>query len=232
MPGQLRNPSTSPPLILAARRPDLVDRLVLVSSVAFEERYTRDLLAARLARLSESERAEAQTLLALPGGPKASDSDRFGALMGKADAYDSLPQEPNDLPAHPAAYAGVRPVAAALRRSGELLRLAGALDCSVTAIHGADDPSPAVGVREPFAAVVRDLRFVLLARCGHEPWAERWARDAFFAALRAALSKLLMPPASAGTRNARWAVLPITPREVLREGVARPDALAPSAGCS
>jgi hypothetical protein len=39
-------------------------------------------------------------------------------------------------------------------------------------------------VRDPLAEVLADFRFVLLAKCGHEPWQERQAREPFFALLR------------------------------------------------
>jgi hypothetical protein len=44
----------------------------------------------------------------------------------------------------------------------------------------------------PLARVLRDFRFVLLPRCGHEPWRERHARDAFYAVLRQELSSALV----------------------------------------
>jgi hypothetical protein len=43
-------------------------------------------------------------------------------------------------------------------------------------------------VRAPLAAILVDFRFVLLGRCGHTPWRERRARDAFFASLESALA--------------------------------------------
>jgi pimeloyl-ACP methyl ester carboxylesterase len=39
-------------------------------------------------------------------------------------------------------------------------------------------------VRAPLAARLPRFTFHLLARCGHTPWQERQARDAFFRLLR------------------------------------------------
>jgi pimeloyl-ACP methyl ester carboxylesterase len=63
----------------------------------------------------------------------------------------------------------------------------------VVAIHGDHDPHPADGVREPLERALSDFRFVLLDRCGHEPWQERHARDRFYAILRNELREA--PPA-------------------------------------
>jgi pimeloyl-ACP methyl ester carboxylesterase len=85
-------------------------------------------------------------------------------------------------------YAAVWPEAAELRRSGRLLELGEQIECPVVAIHGDYDPHPAAGVREPLSRTLEDFRFVLLEKCGHKPWIERQAREAFFAALRTALT--------------------------------------------
>ncbi|MDO8674061.1 MAG: alpha/beta hydrolase [Dehalococcoidia bacterium] len=55
--------------------------------------------------------------------------------------------------------------------------------CPVVAIHGDYDPHPAGGVIEPLSRTVKDFSFHLLASCGHQPRAERRARDRFFAIL-------------------------------------------------
>jgi pimeloyl-ACP methyl ester carboxylesterase len=150
-----------------------------------------------MARLGDEDRREAQDLRRRLDDPGTTGADavlaRFGELMGKADAYDPLPHpHADDRPPPPhgdaaaqqAIYRRVWPEASELRRSGGLLELAARVRCPVVAIHGDHDPSPADGVRRPLARVLTDFRFALLPRCGHEPWAERHARDAFFAVLR------------------------------------------------
>jgi pimeloyl-ACP methyl ester carboxylesterase len=87
-------------------------------------------------------------------------------------------------------YQGVWPAAAALRASGELLALAGRLACPVAALHGDSDPHPAAGVREPLARVVRNFRFVMLEKCGHTPWRERYAVEVFYTLLERELTQV------------------------------------------
>lgn len=74
--------------------------------------------------------------------------------------------------------------AARLRDTGELLALGKKIQCPVVAIHGDYDTHLAVGVREPLARVLKDFKFILLEKCGHEPWIERYAKDKFYEVLR------------------------------------------------
>lgn len=181
--------------ITAARHPDLVRTLVLVGSGPLEARYAAGIWDNRLARLSPAERAEMRQIAEALGDLETSGKDailaRLGELSGKADAYDPLPPDPGpDLAPIPCRYedfAGVWTEAAALRREGGFMALAGLIRCPVVAIHGDYDPHPWQGIAEPLSAVLRDFRMVLLPECGHEPWRERRARDAFFDALRDAL---------------------------------------------
>lgn len=187
-------------VLLAARRPALIGKLVLVSAGAFEERYVAQLRRRRLARLDPEERAEFERIVRRLEGPGVADRAallaRLGGLTAKTDTYDPIEAaaDADALPADGEAYRAVWPEAAALRRSGALLAEAGRITCPIIAIHGADDPSPAVGVEEPLRAAQQDFRFVLLERCGHTPWTERHAREAFFARLRAEVATVHSGP--------------------------------------
>jgi pimeloyl-ACP methyl ester carboxylesterase len=179
--------------LLAARSPELVERLVLVASAPFEERYATGLLPTRLARLDEDERRAATAALAaledrsLDEATRTAELARLDALFTKADGYDLLSLDVGveaDLPdVYERVWAEVRP----LRASGELVELGRRIRCPVFAIHGDHDPHPADGVRLPLAPVVADFRFTLLERCGHLPWLERHAHDRFYELLEHAL---------------------------------------------
>ncbi|MFY0310114.1 hypothetical protein ACFMBG_09495 [Leisingera sp. D0M16] len=62
-------------------------------------------------------------------------------------------------------FESVRAEAAALRRSGALLRDAARIRCPVIALHGDHDPHPADSVEQPLPEVLPDFRFSLLQRC-------------------------------------------------------------------
>ncbi len=175
-------------IVTAIRYPERVRGLILVSSGPFEERYTADMEETRLSRLSPDERREAKALISAFShcAPEKKDAAfaRIGELLSKADMYDPLPEEDDEAECRADIFEGIWSEAAELRRSGTLLETARRIQCPVLAIHGDYDPHPAAGVREPLSTVLSGFRFILLSRCGHTPWLEREARDAFYRAVR------------------------------------------------
>lgn len=185
-------------LIAAALYPECAARLVLISSGPIEDSYAQGIMATRLARLDPASRAEAREIMAglsvpdIPGSPEAPGKNalmaRLGSILATADAYAPLPDTPDAEDAGTecryALLEKVWPEMRAIRASGRLLELASTLRLPVTAIHGDYDPHPAEGVRAPLARVLPDFRFIPLPQCGHQPWRERFARTAFFLALR------------------------------------------------
>jgi len=174
--------------ILTARCPSLVKKLILIGSGAFEQKYAENIVADRLSRLGEDERIEAINLMEILDNPAAAGKNkamaRFGELMAKADSYDPLPHESELLEYRHDINQSVWQQASKLRSSGELLRLGGQIRCPVVAVHGDYDPHTAEGVREPLARVLKDFKFIMLEKCGHEPWLEKYARDKFYETLR------------------------------------------------
>jgi pimeloyl-ACP methyl ester carboxylesterase len=174
--------------IFAALHPALVKKLILVGSGVYEEQYAPHIEETRLGRLSEEERREAFFLMEALNDPAGEERSaalaRLGELFTKADAYDPLTLDTEGLEAQYRVFQGVWRDAAALRGSGGLTALGRQIQCPVVAIHGDYDPHPPEGVREPLSAVVKDFRFILLARCGHLPWIERQARDEFYRIVR------------------------------------------------
>lgn len=172
--------------ITSARHPEIVRKLVLVASGPFEPRYAENIVGERLNRLAEAERIEALEIVAKIND--AADKDKLmmllGALFSQADAYDAFPHEDGGLGFSYDINDRVWRQASGMRASGKLLELGRKIRCPVMAIHGDDDPHPAEGVREPLSRVIRDFKFTLLVKCGHEPWRERFARDEFYEILR------------------------------------------------
>jgi pimeloyl-ACP methyl ester carboxylesterase len=178
-----------------------VRKLVLVGSAPFEQRYVPAMTATRLARLTAAERQRVEALrAALNDATTADTADQdatfaeLGGLLTRADTFDPLPAAEAPPPRLPQRagqseiYQQVWTAAARLRAQGTLLERTRELRCPVVAIHGDHDPHPAAGVREPLERTLSDFRFVLLDRCGHEPWRERHARDRFYALLRRELN--------------------------------------------
>ena len=175
--------------ILAARYPDLVKKLILVGSGPFEEEYVKAIAENRFKRLSEKERSEFESIVNRLNEPKTKDKDKYHARLGelasKADTYDPIIDEIDeghalDLVDCPGEiYQSVWKDAAELRRTGKLLELGQYIKCPVVAIHGEHDPHPPAGVQEPLRTVLKDFRFILLEKCGHDPWHEKQARERY-----------------------------------------------------
>jgi pimeloyl-ACP methyl ester carboxylesterase len=171
----------------AARYPSLVSKLILVSSAPFEESYAGGITSTRLSRMSPAERTEVMALTGKMDDPAEPDKDkvlgRLGVLLSHADAYDPVPSVDEAFHCQYDVFRGVWDEAAELRRNGVLIQMAHAIRCPVVAIHGDYDPHPAQGVDGPLSREGPDFRFILLPKCGHRPWIERNASDAFYEAL-------------------------------------------------
>lgn len=176
--------------VLTARYPELVKKLILIGSGPFEEKYADNINPDRLSRLSEEARIEAFSLIDNINDPASRDKDRamarLGVLWARADTFAPVPRPPEKevLPVSDAINRKVWAEAKPLRTSGELLELGKRINCPVLAIHGDYDPHLALGVKEPLSRVLKNFRFVLLEKCGHYPWMERYARDRFYEILR------------------------------------------------
>jgi pimeloyl-ACP methyl ester carboxylesterase len=171
----------------AARYPSLVAKLVLVSAPPFEEPYAHSITRTRLDRMGPAERKETMALITKMDDPAVAEKDtafsRLGVLLSRADAYDPVPFVDEAFHNQYDVFRGVWDEASLLRKKGVLIQMGKAIRCPVVAIHGDYDPHPAKGVEEPLARVCPGFRFILLEKCGHRPWIERNASDAFYDAL-------------------------------------------------
>lgn len=177
-------------LIVAAKYPKMIKKLILVGSGPFEEKYAAKLHDTRLCRLDEGERDEFESIVSSLGYAVVKDKDRLlsrlGALALKTDTYNLIRKEREEqdfIESRGAIFQGVWRDAAELRRSGKLLELGKHIKCPVIAIHGDYDPHPAEGVEKPLSAVLKNFRFILLKDCGHRPWIERRAKEGFYCIL-------------------------------------------------
>ncbi|MBN1292702.1 MAG: alpha/beta hydrolase [Candidatus Latescibacteria bacterium] len=174
--------------IITARFPEIVKKLILVSSGSFEERYAVNMNKTRINRLSKKEKTETDSLIDKMNDPAIEDKNdtfaRFGELCSKADAYDPIKCDQEKFDCSYAIYQAVWKDASELRRSGKLLALGRKIYCPVIAIHGDFDSHPAEGVQKPLSDVLKNFRFILLTQCGHKPWGERLAKDIFYNLLK------------------------------------------------
>ena len=172
-------------LMVAARHPHLVRTLVMVASAGMTPDAGEQTRRRREARLPPAEADELRRLSGQLDDPDA--VRRFDELLARTDAVAPLTAEPAvafQADVHQAVWGE----AEQLRVSGALVTLASDISCPVVVLHGADDPHPVECVVEPLRRRVDHLEVVVLDRCGHIPWNERWARDDFLAQLFRACS--------------------------------------------
>ncbi len=180
--------------LAAGRHPEIVRQLILVGSGSFDPVYGPTTLQNRLERLSPDDRLEVQELMKVVEEPGAADPEsfaRFGDLLSSVDTFEAVDDiaESDALEEQPEIYRKVWPEVEKLRADGVFLDLAARIECPVLAIHGDYDTHPAEGVREPLSRLVRDFEFVLLERCGHTPWNERYGREPFYELLEEWLAR-------------------------------------------
>ena len=182
-------------ILLTVRHPTLVGRLVLVGAAPFRARDADAVRDRRRKRLSPNERSEYETLGRRLSDPharvSASAMRRLGTLTERVDSFAPVSHRRVGPPPDPALFRKVWREAEELRRRGDLLRALRHLRVPVLVLHGRYDPHPVRGVVKPLRDAGADLRVVVLERCGHEPWWERYARNRFFDRLR---REVVQPP--------------------------------------
>ena len=172
----------------AAIYPDMIKKLIMIGAGPFEEHYASGILQARMDRMTNEDKKTAQNLMnklqSSTGQVKKDAFVDFGKFMSRADAYDRIYEENEVVEHQPDIFYKVWAEAAQLRQSGKLLQFGKQITCPVVAIHGDYDPHPADGVNLPLSGMIKDFTFVLLGKCGHDPWNERQTRDEFFKILK------------------------------------------------
>jgi len=174
-------------ILVAERYPELVQKLILISSGPFEISYVRNIMPLRLQRLSRKTQVQLSDLTAELNGD-GSDKDhvfkKIGDIISSADVLHEIRESASNSMPNYKQYEAIWPAAAQLRDSGELLQSASNVQCPLIAIHGDYDPHPAEGVRLPLSGRVRDFTFILLNNCGHYPWREVKASQEFIGLIR------------------------------------------------
>jgi pimeloyl-ACP methyl ester carboxylesterase len=180
-------------LLVAGEHPEKVRQVVLVGSGPFQVRYAAEVYRHRRKRLTRSqwqEFVEIEHRLADPlSRTPPSALRRLGELAEIADSYELLPHPPAEAETDTATFRSVWTEADEMRKSGALVRALRHVKAPIVVLHGTADPHPLQGVVEPLRRAGVDPRVIVLERCGHEPWWERYARDSFFVELQKELTR-------------------------------------------
>ena len=164
--------------IFAARYPEMVKKIILVSAGPFEQKYYPLLEKNRESRMNAREKQESQKIFEkLFSAEKNLQNElveRLGKLYEKVDGFDlNKPLDQNkrkngrknpiiqnletniDRVAH---FTGALEQAIHMRKSGQLLELGRQIQCPVCAIHGINDTHPIEGVKEPLSNILEDFQ--------------------------------------------------------------------------
>ncbi len=177
-------------LVLAygAARPTTVGPLVLIGCGTFDLEARAALNATIQERLSPAAKEAIARLEAEVADPHERQERYYRHIT---PVYDYDPDPPEPLPP------GGLDVSGHLQTWEDMVRLQtdgvypasfAAIRTPVLMLHGDYDPHPGARTRDRLQAVMPQLEYRELARCGHSPWRERQAREAFFEVLEAWLS--------------------------------------------
>lgn len=177
--------------ILAAKYPGYIKKLIMVGSGLFDPSYAANIMETRLSRMPKNKKNQYNELMTKLNENRGDPDEIFhqiGILTGDLDSYDPIKvSDTHIIKGQYQIYKNVWPEVAKMRETGELLNIGKNIKCPVIAIHGDYDSHQYQGVKEPLSMTLDNFTFILLAKCGHEPWIERQAKDGFIDLIRAHL---------------------------------------------
>ena len=172
----------------AARYPTLVKKLIIIGMPALEMKDRPDYTPIWLSRLPEKERVEFLSLEKSvwdgEEGDKSEDMGILHRLTAKADSYAFVSEKDEVLEYQFGINKSVGTEFHEILKTTELLDIGGKIKCPVVAIHGDYDLRLASVMADPLSDIIKDFKLVLLEKCGHYPWMEKFARDKFYEVLR------------------------------------------------
>lgn len=180
-------------LLTAARNEIDIAKLILVgcavfdavSSAAIEERRRSRMDEQTLRRYDELKCA----MTAAIGEELHQLASQWAEIIHRADSFEPITTESEKFEVQLDINRKVWGEFKILRDTPGLLRdRFSRIDIPVLAIQGDYDPHDISSVRPFLESCLRDVRFVVLPKCGHEPWGERRARDRFYEILNTELA--------------------------------------------
>ncbi|MDE6597445.1 MAG: alpha/beta hydrolase [Clostridia bacterium] len=141
-------------LMFAEKYPEKVKKVIVVGCPPLEQKYLLNIIKTRNKRHKKVIHSDLYCPLPNSGSDMIRfDDEQFKALMDEATI---------------------------LRIRGKLLSSVLNVSRPIVAIHGDFDPHPIKGITKPIGGRLKNLEMIVLKKCGHEPWKEKYARDEFF----------------------------------------------------
>jgi pimeloyl-ACP methyl ester carboxylesterase len=171
-------------LAYAAEHPDTAGPVVLVGCGTFSEADRGKLQATLAERTTVQMRLELDRIAADVADPLERMRQQYAVMKSLYDVAAVADDGPDALEAFDAdAHRETWDDMLRCQREGIYPQAFAAVRSPVLMIHGEDDPHPGTATRDTLREYMPQLEYVQLARCGHSPWKERYAREAFFECL-------------------------------------------------
>lgn len=170
-------------LAYAARHPEHIGPIVLVGCGTFAQNARDELIRIRRQRIFDYIRKHPEHRSDL----KLSMEDQVMKWHHMTDSYHpetgssaDLAAEPFDLKAHTETWADMM----RCQNEGRYPRSFTAIRSAVLMLHGAYDPHPGPMISDHLKQYIPHLEYQELAKCGHSPATEKFAKHDFFRILR------------------------------------------------
>ncbi|MCB2190399.1 MAG: alpha/beta hydrolase [Deltaproteobacteria bacterium] len=174
-------------LSLAARHPDAPAALVLIGCGTYDQETRKMFHERMMQRLDEPQQRRLAALLRELESPRGSEKSTLaevGRIVTQASTYAGLRDNREggmivDYLGHNQTWDDV------LRLQEEKIepQIFASIRVPTLMIHGAEDPHPGRETQERLGRYIPHLQYHELARCGHEPWNEKYAKQAFMSLL-------------------------------------------------
>ena len=161
-------------LCYAARHPTKVTQLILIGCGTFDAAARAEFRRLLDERMSDELRARVE----------AADLATSADLMTPLYTVDALTTDLEVTEIDEAGHHESWSDMIRLQEDGTYPAAFEAIESPVVMLHGDYDPHPGKMIRDGLARHIEDVTYEEFERCGHYPWIERDARDAFFVELR------------------------------------------------
>jgi pimeloyl-ACP methyl ester carboxylesterase len=174
----------------AARYPELVKKLVLIgtSPILARKGPRPDQAPAYIERLSDAEKADFFNLVNKLWDEKTKDKNtefrKLCRVIARAEIFKPIPAGDDVIEYQFNINQAIVRELNKLIEGGTLVETGQKIKCPVATIQGDYDTNGTDEVREALSRVIKDFRFIVVEKCGHSPWLEKYARDKFFSVLR------------------------------------------------
>jgi len=169
-------------LAYAAEHPDRAGPIALIGCGTFDTAARGKFQETIRERMSEESRARLTTIDEDNPDP-AERMKVLGELILPVFAFDPIPEEGSkdafDAKGNVETWADM----IRLQEEGLYPAAFSAITTPVIMLHGDYDPHPGPMIRDRLRPALPQLAYREFARCGHDPWVERGARDEFFSVL-------------------------------------------------